>query len=66
MSTKEERPPYQYNHIVLHDMDANPLISLVADVKETRAVEDVTNLLIFVKVPYCCQPELDAGAFRTR
>lgn len=40
----------QDNHVVLLEPDAHPVVGLASDVKVTRAVADVSDLLVFVEV----------------
>lgn len=42
---------HQDDHVALDDVDAHPLVVLVANIEEARAVEDVADLLILVQVP---------------
>lgn len=39
-----------YNQIILLQKDPNPLIALTSHIKESRAIPDVSNLLILVQV----------------
>lgn len=43
--------PYQNQHIALLDGDADPDVVLVTDIKVAGAIQNETDLLVFVQMP---------------